>query len=67
MKPIVILKINVGDEHGGIIPVNIFYNDDSYFKGLTSELCSKYPALNDPSIREIIYAQIKSGVIYALK
>lgn len=47
MKPIVILKINVGEEAGGILPLPVLYNDDNYFRDLTEDFCSKHPVLSD--------------------
>lgn len=67
MKPILILRVNVGKDHGGVLPLNIFYNNDSYFREATEQFCSQHPALNDPNIKEIIYGQIKSGVTYSLQ
>jgi hypothetical protein len=40
MKPILILKINLGEEAGGIVPLKVLYNDDNYFRDLTDEFCS---------------------------
>ena len=67
MRPILVLRINVGPESGGVIPLQIFYNDDSYFKQVTDNLCSQFPILNEQRIKDMIYAQIKSGVMYSLE
>lgn len=53
MKPILILKLVV--EQNRIIPLSIWYNDDYYFRDLTNDVCSKYPKLNDITIKQIIY------------
>lgn len=55
MKPILILKVNVGEEAGGILNLPVLYNDNNYFRDLAEDFCSSYPMLNDPSIVNIIY------------
>lgn len=67
MKPILILRINVGPECGGVIPLKIFYNDDAYFKQVTDNICKQFPMLNETRIKDMIYAQIKSGVVYSIE
>ena len=32
MKPLLILKVDLGKENGGIIPLKIFQDDEDYFK-----------------------------------
>lgn len=55
MKPILILKVNVGTEMGGIIPLQVLYNDENYFKDLAEQFCEKHPILNDESIKEVLF------------
>lgn len=32
MKPLLILRVNVGSKYGGVIPLNIYHDNDQYFK-----------------------------------
>ena len=54
MKPILILKVNVGAEYGGVIPLEVLYNDENYFRDLIDDFSKKHPVLNDESIKEVL-------------
>ena len=54
MKPILILKVNVGPEYGGIIPLEVLYNDENYFRDLVEDFIQKHPVLNDEAIKEVL-------------
>lgn len=62
MKPLVILRINVGPAFGGVIPLHIFHTDDHYLRLVALDFCEKYPELNNESIKAVIYAKIRAGV-----
>ncbi len=46
MKPILILKINVGEDNGGVIPLKIYQNDEAYFNKITESLFELFPTIN---------------------
>ena len=55
-KPILILKVNVGSEYGGIIPLEVLYNDENYFRDIIEDFSKKHPVLNDESIKDVLFS-----------
>ena len=53
MKPIVILKVNIGE--GEMIPLEVLYNDENYFKDIIEGFCKNYPQCNSAEIKDFLY------------
>eukprot|EP00347_Sterkiella_histriomuscorum_P021328 403334383 len=67
MKPLLILKINVGQENGGVIPLKIYQNDEAYFNKITDSLFELFPTINTGSqIKKVLIDQIKEGIQEAM-
>eukprot|EP00347_Sterkiella_histriomuscorum_P007035 403350497 len=67
MKPLLILKINVGQENGGVIPLKIYQNDEAYFNKITDSLFELFPTINTGSqIKKVLIDQIKEGIQEAI-
>ena len=60
MKPIVILKVNIGE--GEMIPLEVLYNDENYFKDIIEGFCKNYPQCNSAEIKDFLYKWIKKEV-----
>jgi len=46
MKPLLILKVDLGLENGGIIPLKIFQNDEDYFQRIINSFVELFPSTN---------------------
>ncbi|CDW72638.1 UNKNOWN [Stylonychia lemnae] len=67
MKPLLILKVDLGVENGGVIPLKIFQNDENYFQRIINSFIELFPSTSkNPQIKQVLFDQIKQGVQEAI-
>ena len=47
MKPMLILKVNLGDNYGGVQYLNLHKNEETYFKRIIQDFFRNFPLLGD--------------------